>query len=262
MQKVRIARNLGLAFSMILGAAVTADEKTPVAVTTSEEAKANETTDKAPKAVERVPSIKDVVRISADDNIWVNKKKRTVIVGGTICLRQGQLEMFACPEGTKEHESIVALKSRAKFIHAGLLSVGAKPGRPVQYDPKFQAAHGDIIDVFVVWNDGHGNEKKVRAQDMVRRVKTGKPMNHNWVFAGSGFWKSPEDGQRHYLAEGGEAICVSNFSSAMLDLDVESSQEASGLLFDAMTDNIPELGTWVEVHLIPRAKDEKKPKAS
>ena len=49
------------------------------------------------------------------------------MVGGKICLRQGLLEMFACPEGTKEHESIVSVNAKAQTVHTALLAVGLAP---------------------------------------------------------------------------------------------------------------------------------------
>ena len=70
-------------------------------------------------------------------------------------------------------------------------------------------------------------------------------MSEDWVFAGSGFWKDPDTGKEFYQAEGGELICVSNFSTATLDLPVASPQDNEGLFFDAFTDNIPPLGTRV-----------------
>ncbi len=58
--------------------------------------------------------------------IWINPDRHMVVCDGYIALRAGQLEMFACPVGTKEHESIVAIFGQASWIHTGLLAVGAK----------------------------------------------------------------------------------------------------------------------------------------
>ena len=69
---------------------------------------------------------------------------------------QGVLEMFACPKGTKEHESIVSVNAKAYLVHTGLLAIGARSGRPVQYDPVYQAATGDTIQVEVLWRDESG----------------------------------------------------------------------------------------------------------
>ena len=71
-------------------------------------------------------------------------------------------------------------------------------------------------------------------------------------FAGSGFYVEEETGKQHYRAESGDLICVSNFGSATLDLPVESSQAAAGLLFEALTERVPALGTPVRLVLEPK----------
>ena len=80
---------------------------------------------------------------------------------------------------------------------------------------------------------------------------------HDWVFAGSGFWKDPDTGKSYYRAEGGEVICVSNFPTAMLDILVESSQSNDALSFEAFTENIPPRYTPVRVYLVPRLAEQK-----
>src|SRR3546814_16205658 len=41
-----------------------------------------------------------------------------------------------------------------------------------------------------------------------------RPMNADWVFAGSLFVKDETEGKSVYLAESGDVICVANFQSA------------------------------------------------
>ena len=194
----------------------------------------------------------ELTRLHPDQEIWVDPKRKRVVVGGQVCLREGLLEMFACPRATKEHESIVAVNSRASLVHTALLSVGAKPGHPVRYDPIYQPAEGQAIEIEVIWRDKQGQVKRRRAQDMVRHVKRGKPMSLDWIFAGSGFWKDEETGEKFYQAEGGELICLSNFSTATLDLPVESPRDNADLVYEAFTENIPPVGT--KVRLILAAK--------
>ena len=58
------------------------------------------------------------------------------------------------------------------------------------------------------------------------------------------------------MAEAGDFICVSNFTTATLDVPIESSQSNEGLLFEANTDRIPELGTPVRLVLKPVLEEE------
>ncbi len=183
--------------------------------------------------------------------IWFDMKNRQVIVGGRICLRDGPLEMFACPEHTKEHESIVATLSDAKIIHAGLLAVGAKVGKPVQWEPKYVPASGTPIDVKVVWME-EGQRRERPAQEMVLDRTTGKHLTHSWVFCGSGRWTDPDTGHSEYFADSGDMICVSNFTTAMMDLTIQSSDLNAELRFNALTDNIPALHTPVLLMLSPQ----------
>lgn len=200
-----------------------------------------------------------LVRLSKKHDVWLDTKRKAVVVDGKICLREGQLEMFACPKGTKEHESIIALNCLPEEVHAGLLALGAKPGTPVKFVPDYAPATGEIVDIFVLWKEADGTAKEVRAQDMIKHVKTDKAMAYDWVFAGSGFFKDEQTGRLHYQANGGDFICVSNFPSAMLDLPVASTDANGGLLFHAFTENIPAKDTPVRVVLVPRLKKAAKP---
>lgn len=211
----------------------------------------------APVAVAKRTLAKDppgMKRLMPDYDVWIDAKNHRVVLDGTICLREGQLEMFACTKGTKEHESIVSADTKAFVVHAGLLAVGAVVGTPVVFQPDYKPATGMEIDITMIWTDSQGTVHRDRAQDWIRDVKTGKALASPWVFAGSGFWQDEATGQKHYLAESGDFICVSNFPSAMLDLPIESSQSNDELQFQAFTDHIPPVGTRVRLVLTPKLK--------
>jgi hypothetical protein len=199
----------------------------------------------------------DLIRIAKDSKVWIDRKRKIVVIEGKIVLREGQLEMFACPGSTKSHESVVSVETKAYVVHAALLAVGAKVGRPVQFAPTYVPASGTEVDIVVLWVDEQGKRHKAKAQEWIRQITTGKVMPYKWVFAGSGFWVDEQEGTRHYQAEDGDLICVSNFSTATLDLPVESSQSNEALMFEAFTENIPPLGTKVRLVLIPNLGKEK-----
>lgn len=210
--------------------------------------------DKPAEAPSRFGDPPGAKRLMPDYDVWIDPRRKLVIMDGEVCLREGQLEMFACPKRSKEHESIVAVNTKAFAVHAALLAVGADKGTPVQFAPEYKPATGDEVSVYLLWFDEQGNKQTARAQEWIRNAKTKKEMAYNWVFAGSGFWKDEATGEQHYMAEAGDFICVSNFASAMLDLPVESTQANQGLLFEAWTERIPPLGTKVRVVLAPKVK--------
>lgn len=190
-------------------------------------------------------------RLDKTASVWLDTKKKQVIVDGAVSLTKGQLEMFACTKNTKEHESIVAVYTPASIVHAGLLAIGAKQGEPVQFQPHYSRATGGIIDITVQWYNEKGELKSQPAREWVRYAKTKKPLDFDWVFAGSGFW-TDKRGVTHYQADSGDFICVSNFPTATLDLPIESSQANEGLLFEVNTDAVPVRGTPVRLILEPR----------
>lgn len=191
----------------------------------------------------------DLRRLSPDHAIWLDAAGRELVVGGTVALAEGAIEVFACPAGTKEHEAVVATRCPARFIHAGLLAIGLEPGSPVSFYPEYVAARGPAVAVRVRWVDAEGQRQECPAQEWVRNVKTGRQLEATWLFAGSGFWRDPADGTEHYQADGGDMICVSNFPTAMLDLPIESSESNEALLFEVFDGRVPARGTEVELIL-------------
>jgi hypothetical protein len=203
---------------------------------------------------DRHPELK---RLSPTEEVWIDVPGKRVIVGGEIAVNKGPIEYFACPHGTKEHESIVSTRSTARLVHAALLAIGLVPGKPVSFDPKYVAATGPVVRITMRWKDETGNVREVPAHEWIRDNRTGKPMQEHWVFAGSAFWTDPSDGKEYYQADGGDLVCLSNFPTAMLDLPIESSQSNDALLFDAFGGRVPPRGTAVEMILsaAPPAKN-------
>ncbi len=218
-------------------------------------------------------------QLGKQPDLWVDMKAKRVYVDGYVALRRGPLEMFACPVGTKEHESVVAVFAKSSEVHAALLAVGAQSGTPVRWNPDFLPPTGQIIQVWATWRspepataldingrgEGEGDQSNaakdfvpgdefhaVDAREWIRDMKTKRKLAEPWVFAGSTFWSDPEDNVEHYSADAGDMICVSNFTSAMLDVPFRSSADAGNVLFEPFTENIPQRGTPVRLVLVPQ----------
>jgi hypothetical protein len=206
---------------------------------------------KPPKSAFGAPP--GAIPLSKSEKVWIDPKRKAVFLNGTVVLREGPpIEMLACPVGTKEHESIIAIDAKPSTVHAGLLAVKAEEGSPVQVEPKYVPASGTVVDVIIEWKDADGTKHKARGQDWVRHIRTRKALEHPWVFAGSGFWTDETSGREHYHGDSGDFICVSNFQTATLDLPVPSSQANADLLYEAFTEKIPPTGTAVRLVLVPR----------
>ncbi len=193
--------------------------------------------------------VKGLRLLSPTDEVWIDEKEKTVVVGGRVVLNKGPLEMLACPRNTKEHESVVAIHAKSFVVHTGLLAIGAKPGHPVRLGADYRPASGDRIHVEAHWQDVDGDWTSCDAKSWVQDSQSKRALDVDWVFAGSKFWTSPETNESFYHAEGGELICVANFSTAMMDLPIQSHELNSQRLFNAYTDNIPSVGTRVKLVL-------------
>ncbi|MBM3965551.1 MAG: hypothetical protein FJ308_10890 [Planctomycetes bacterium] len=192
----------------------------------------------------------DCKKMLADGRVWIHRDEQAVLVDGYVCQRNAPLEMFACPTGTKEHESIVAVFARSRFVHAALLAVGGVPGKPVAFEPKFTPASGTTVRIYVLWHDEDGNTQGTLAQNWVRQTGKNKAMEWDWVFAGSKIYKDPDTGKENYLGDGGELVCVANFMTSTLDVAVKSDAANSGLVFDAFTERIPKRETPVRLAFV------------
>ena len=185
-----------------------------------------------------------------DGRVWIHRDEQAVIVDGYICQRNAPLEMFACPIGTKEHESVVAVFAKSRFVHASLLAVGGVPGKPVAFEPKFTPASGTTIRVYALWHDEKGETQATLAQHWIRQTGTKKPMLWDWVFAGSKIYKDPETGNETYMGDGGELLSVANFMTSTMDVAVKSDAANAGLVFETFTDKIPKRFSPIRLVLV------------
>src|SRR5262249_46360286 len=180
--------------------------------------------------------------------------RRRVIVAAAVCLREGPLEQLLTRKGQKEHEAILAANVDARKIHEALILAGARPGSTVRFDPEFQPPTGTTIRVSLQYEE-NGRAKTVPARSWIRSMKTKAELGCDWVFAGSQVIDDAFNaGQKRYLANEGDVICVANFEGAMLDLPIASDKSNDDHSFEAWTERIPEVGTRVTIILEPVLK--------
>ena len=210
---------------------------------------------------EEAPPIPDTYKpLNKGKTIFFEKAAdgtRKVHLMSAVCLREGILEVFLTKLNTKEHESILHIDADAREIHFALVAAGAEAGSPAKFVPEYKPATGTKVKVSVTYRE-KGKVKTAPAGDWVKDKRTNKALAHDWVFAGSRFFKDP-DGKNpdYYLANNGELLSLSNFPDSMLDLPIKSSKDAADLIFEIDTAKIPPLRTPVIVTLEPEVAKKK-----
>jgi hypothetical protein len=194
-----------------------------------------------------------VVKVGKNVVLEVDGDKKRVLVESEVCLREGQLEQLVTKKQTKEHEAILAADADARHIHAALLLTGVKPGSTVKFEPKYVAPTGPQINISLRYTDEKGKTVTVPAKDWLRASKGKKLPKYEWVYVGSQLVPNNLNPKEppYFLANDGDVICVCNFESALVDLNIQSSKDNDSLTFEADTDNIPAKGTKVTIILEP-----------
>ena len=106
--------------------------------------------------------------LNENETVLLDTKRGRILLRTKVVLRRGVLEMFVCPKGTKEHESILSVDAKAYVVHAGLLALGAKSGAPVSFSPKYTPPTGHEIEIFVSWKDANGKLHRRPAYEWIR----------------------------------------------------------------------------------------------
>lgn len=204
--------------------------------------------DWGPPLVDDVASLK---KLDPQQPVWLDAKNKQVVFIAELCQATYPLEFFATLRG-RDYESVVVVEFRPRIVHAALLALGAQPGHPARFIPKYELPTGTEVAIEVRWKDAQGKRQQARAQDWLRNTKTGKSPEMNWVFGGSRFDRDDTTGKLSYLADSGDFISVSNVPIATLDLPIKSSTAIEARLFEGFAERLPPRGTNVTVLLKPK----------
>ena len=180
-------------------------------------------------------SSEKIVPLNPQETVLLDVEGKRVLLKAKVVLREGLLEMFACPAQTKEHESIVAVDTMAYVVHSGLLALGIEPGKPVQYRPEFKPPSGTKIDIFVNWTDENGKQQRVPARSWIRNsISRYHDVELSALPKGI---ETPEDGMLRYDKKNQELVWYGEMKQEDRDKLLAMSndkpyQEAIGKLFD------------------------------
>jgi hypothetical protein len=182
--------------------------------------------------------------------VWIDVPDKQVVLQGEVCKAGYPLEFFAT-YGNRSYEAVVAVNPKPSIVHAGLLAIGATPGHPARFQPKFEPPEGTEVAIELRWKDAKGKVQSARAQDWIRDVKTKKSPEKNWIFGGSAFVTDENTKKQYYQADSGELICVLSLTSAMLDLPMQGYGAIEARSFEAFEEHLPPPGTPVTLLLKP-----------
>lgn len=207
--------------------------------------------------------------------VEINFQKQCVDIEGTVCLDQGLLELVACTEGSKEHESIVAIKARPMHVHTALLLLGAKSGNPAMRKPAGDQKErwvdvppeGDPVNVYLVYREPDGKKVERPIGDFITRSENqpgeGLPVDkenaegefpNTFLFAGS-HYLGDGPGPRKYLSDlSGNVISIATFGDELLCLPGIHGQDNGSLMWAVDATHLPKVASKVTLRLRPRIK--------
>lgn len=199
----------------------------------------------ATKAPAKIPGIRRI-----------ELQKKFIDLEAEVVLREAEwLELFACLPGTREHESILVIRTKPSMIHFALLALGLKPGSPMRWQRQGEevtvlAPRGARVAVFIVM-ERDGKVVEIPANEWVRHQTTQKLLpDHIWLFAGSQISLDSKDGKPVFLADiNGTTISLVNFGDDLLARPTELTNRNDDAAWGAATENIPKVGTKVIVRL-------------
>lgn len=106
--------------------------------------------------------------LNPEGTVLLNLKHKSVILRTEVACRDCILEMLLVPEGNREHETILRIRSKAYVIHTALLALGLEPGKPAEFSPDFVAPTGPTIHLQMLWQDDEGVLQRADASEWVR----------------------------------------------------------------------------------------------
>lgn len=196
-------------------------------------------------------------------NLRIDAEKRRITCPGRINMdRGGPIELLACTDRGKLHETILVLDVEPLHLQLALLLLDLKMGRnpAVQYpegSSESERDPGDTVAIRVRWErkaEGEGEAETIEhpAHDLLYNVKKERPMQPaRWAFIGS----------RHVRGRFGAKVTgslVVTYHDPLGVLELALEEVNSDIWYEANARVIPEVGTKVEMIIqAPKKKEEK-----
>ncbi len=218
----------------------------------------------SPRVNESPPAEIPTALIEVFDHVRLNRAGRFVEFDGVIMWEfhdprtpDTYLEQIVCTPDTKEHESLVVSLARPSAVHAALLLIGARPGRPGSWvfrDGRLASdpPSGDPLIVRFVTPDGieHDPLAWVVSSDRSRTLRSVVGDAPAFVFGGSRFVNY--NGQDVYDADfAGTLVGLTTFGGETISFREVISHEAAIQTPEWLADGdaVPDVGEPIVVRV-------------
>jgi len=195
---------------------------------------------------------KDVV-IKSLPGITVDTRPREVRLESEVVLQAGTLELFACSEGTREHESVLAVRARPSHVTFALSLLGLEPGKPgfTTEAGAFSPPAGRVLEISCRYKGPDDKTREVPAHTFLRLAGSEAALDRplDWVYIG----RKEADALRAADREG-TVVCLSNFPEAVIDVPFQSTADNAALVYEANPETVPKVGTPVEIVIRPTGR--------
>ena len=193
-------------------------------------------------------------------HLTVDRKKRTITLEAMVVEASYSLEFLLCRAGSNEYESVLSTEVRPSEVHAALLMLNLRPGKPGGYVGKeYVPRRGAALRIELRWKDRAGKSHSAGAGDWLKLSGegAGKVKPSRWIFVGS----EVLPGGAYEADLNGGIIAVANLPSAVIDVPFASAQGLEQREFVVDAGAIPPAGTKVQMVITPDKGSERSPHA-
>ncbi|MHC5037557.1 MAG: YdjY domain-containing protein [Planctomycetota bacterium] len=216
------------------------------------------------------------------------RSEKRIEVTGFVAVQRNLIELFACAEGGKAHESVLVLDCRPSNLNLAMKLLGLKDGGQVKVvrkvivqkdgkeveekrevleenGPNFlgdpRRPEGDRVIVTVRWGKGE-KKKEVRAEDMIyERVRKRSMPRAGWIYTGSRFVKNPRTHREEIIADHSKTLMTTWHDPDSL-LDNPLPDGGDDEVYFANPDVVPARGTPIVMEIrVPTDKERKEAEA-
>lgn len=213
------------------------------------------------------------------------RAENRVEVEGLVAVQRNLIELFACAEGGKAHESVLVLDARPSNLNLALKLLGLNDGGQVKVKRTVRVRrNGEIVDeeqevleengpnwlgdprrpmgdrviVTVRWKDKDDKEVEVRAEDLIFEPARNRSMPRaGWIYAGSRFAQNPLSKRDEIVADHSKTVMTTwHDPDAILDNPLPDGGDDE--IYYANPDVVPPRGTRVTLVIRKPSEAEEK----